>query len=151
MMNNSLLFGCIAFLILASTVLSFEVQGNEKSQDKEQVLQTKEVYGTVRDSVGPIPGVSVTIKNTTTGTTTDLNGKYILEVPDDPNTTLVFSMVGFDPQEIVIGNQTSIDVTLQVSSTQLDEAVVVRSEEHTSELQSRENLVCRLLLEKKNI
>jgi len=125
MMNNSLLFGCIAFLILASTVLSFEVQGNEKSQDKEQVLQTKEVYGTVRDSVGPIPGVSVTIKNTTTGTTTDLNGKYILEVPDDPNTTLVFSMVGFDPQEIVIGNQTSIDVTLQVSSTQLDEAVVV--------------------------
>src|SRR5690606_7337277 len=41
------------------------------------------------------------------------------------NTTLVFSMVGFDPQEIVIGNQTSIDVTLQVSSTQLDEAVVV--------------------------
>lgn len=125
MMNNSLLFGCIAFLILMSTVLSFEAQGNEIDQDKEQILQTKEVYGTVRDSVGPIPGVSVTIKNTTKGTTTDLNGKYILEVPDNPNTTLVFSMVGFDPHEIVIGNQTSIDVTLQVSSTQLGEAVVV--------------------------
>lgn len=127
MANKSLLFKCIAFLILATSVFLPEAYAiDKKANDQETTpVQTKEVYGTVRDSIGPIPGVSVQLKNTSTGTTTDLNGKYILEVPSSSDATLVFSMVGFDSQEAVIGNRTSIDITLQASSTQLDEAVVV--------------------------
>lgn len=127
-MNKSLRFGCIASLILITTFFSSETYAKREALTDwkdSHLLQTKEIYGTVRDSVGPIPGVSVHVKNTSTGTTTDLNGKYILEVPDDPNTVLVFSMVGFDTQEIAIGNQSSIDVSFQASSTQLEEAVVV--------------------------
>lgn len=85
----------------------------------------KEVRGLVTDSTGaPLPGVTVTVKNNTSiGTTTDLNGRYILEVPDDA--TLVFRMVGFDNQEIPVSGKTVINIKLLPSSNELGETVVV--------------------------
>ncbi len=73
----------------------------------------------------PLPGVSVTIKGTSTGTTTDANGNYTINVPN-ADAVLVFSYVGFGAQEVPVGSRTSIAVTLSAaSSTNLNEVVVV--------------------------
>ncbi|WP_448699335.1 SusC/RagA family TonB-linked outer membrane protein [Mucilaginibacter sp. AW1-3] len=84
----------------------------------------KEVHGTIRDSVGTVPGVSVMVKGTTTGTTTDFNGKYILDVPGD-NSVLVFSMIGYVTQEIPVAGHTVIDVTMKPVAKGLNEVVIV--------------------------
>jgi TonB-linked SusC/RagA family outer membrane protein len=84
----------------------------------------KEVHGTVRDTVGGIPGVSVRVKGTGLGTTTDFSGKYILDVPDD-NAILVFSMLGYETQEVPVKGLTIIDITFKATSKGLDEVVVV--------------------------
>ena len=85
------------------------------------------VVGTVIDENNEsLPGVTVTVKNTSVGTITDLNGSYNLNVPDgQEDATLVFSYVGYGSQEVPIGNQTEINVTLSEDLTQLDEIVVV--------------------------
>ncbi len=85
------------------------------------------VSGTVTGSVDnePLIGATVVITGTTTGTTTDLNGKYSLEVPDDPDVMLSFSFVGYITEEIVVGSQTVIDVLLVPSLEALEEVVVV--------------------------
>lgn len=83
------------------------------------------VSGTVRDERGQaLPGVSVLVKTTQRGTTTDASGQYRLDVPPGP-TTLVFSFVGYKTQELVLGNQSQLDVTLAVEERSLDEVVVV--------------------------
>lgn len=83
------------------------------------------IKGTVTDENGEkLPGVSVIVKGTTRGTTTDINGEYSLAVPDD-KAILVFSFVGHIPQEIVIGNKTILNVLLKVDNKALDEVVVV--------------------------
>lgn len=84
------------------------------------------VTGTVTSSVkedGPIPGVSVVVKGTTIGTSTDLDGKYFINVPDN-NAILLFSFVGFADQEIPMNGRTTIDVTLEPSLEKIDEVVV---------------------------
>ncbi|MEH6537062.1 MAG: TonB-dependent receptor [Psychroserpens sp.] len=86
-------------------------------------LLAQEVSGTVTDDSGPLPGVSVIIKGTSTGTTTDFNGNY--SVSAENGDTLVFSYVGYDTQEIVVtGNQ--MNVTLK-SGVALDQIVLVGS------------------------
>src|SRR5690606_14766049 len=70
-----------------------------------------------------LAGVSITVKDRRTiGTTTDLNGRYILNVPS--GSTLVFSMVGYETQEIAVGGRDVIDVLLRQSSSVLDDVVV---------------------------
>ncbi|WP_461150369.1 SusC/RagA family TonB-linked outer membrane protein [Spirosoma pulveris] len=71
-----------------------------------------------------LPGVSVVVKNTTRGATTDANGRYRINVPDAP-TSLVFSFVGYQSQEVAIGNRTTVDVQLVPDNKALDEIVVV--------------------------
>lgn len=84
----------------------------------------KDITGTVRDSVGVMPGVSVKIKGSSNGTTTDGNGRFILNVPDD-NAILVFSMVGYATQEIPVSGKNVVNVALKPSQNALDEVVVV--------------------------
>lgn len=79
---------------------------------------------TVADQQGGVPGVSVVAKGTTTGTSTDVEGNYSLQVPSTAQ-MLVFSLVGYETQEVLIGSQTEINVTLKVSVSKLDEVVVV--------------------------
>ncbi|MBX2843793.1 MAG: TonB-dependent receptor [Flammeovirgaceae bacterium] len=71
----------------------------------------------------PLPGVSILIKGTSTGTTTDLNGQYKLLVPE--NATLQFSYIGFETQEVTIENQTELNIELKADHEQLEEVVVV--------------------------
>ncbi|HDP75390.1 MAG TPA: TonB-dependent receptor [Bacteroidales bacterium] len=84
------------------------------------------IKGTVKagDTGEKLPGANVTVKGTTRGTNTDLEGNYQIEVlPGDK--ILVFSFVGFEDTEVEITNQKVIDVTLKLRSTQLQEVVVV--------------------------
>lgn len=72
----------------------------------------------------PLPGASVIIKGTSIGTTTDINGRYQLQV-DDSEAILVFSFVGYNTQEEVVGNRSTLDVVLVEDITALQELVVV--------------------------
>lgn len=83
------------------------------------------VSGTVTSSAdgGPLPGVSVLVKGTTTGTSTDVDGRYTISVPDN-SSVLVFSFIGFTTQEVTVGNQTEINVQMSEDATELGEVVV---------------------------
>src|SRR5690606_15697205 len=86
--------------------------------------QNIEIRGQVTDSLGVLYGVSVTVKDQPAiGTSTDVNGRYILDVP--ANSTLVFRYVGYITQEVSIGARDIIDIQLQPDQTGLDEVVVV--------------------------
>ena len=87
--------------------------------------QQKSVSGTVKGEDGsPIPGVTVMIKGTTTGVSTDLDGKYSFNYTQ-ANPVLAVSCIGYESQEIAIGTRTVINVTLVEETTSLDETVVV--------------------------
>ena len=86
--------------------------------------QQKTIKGIVVDATGePLIGVNVSVKGTTIGVITDIDGKYTLEVPT--NATLVFSYIGYRTQEHSVGNQTTINITLQEDTQNIDEVVVV--------------------------
>jgi TonB-dependent starch-binding outer membrane protein SusC len=88
--------------------------------------QTKTVTGKVTDSKDgtPVPNASVNIKGTNRGTTTDAAGNFRITV-DDNNTVLVISSVGFGRQEVTVGSQAEISVSLTATSGNLNEVVVV--------------------------
>ncbi len=89
------------------------------------LAQTRTINGTVtssEDGAG-IPGVTVLVKGTTVGTTTDIDGKYSLSVKPGSK-TLVFSYIGMKTQEVAIGSQNQINVTLQPDVLMVDEVVV---------------------------
>src|SRR5687768_10247508 len=89
------------------------------------VIQAQDVQGTVKDSTGaPMAGVSVSVKTQPNiGTTTDLNGKFVLSVPD-PNSVLVFSMVGYDNHELPVKGKGIISIVIKRASNSLNDVVV---------------------------
>ncbi|MCF0062212.1 TonB-dependent receptor [Dyadobacter chenwenxiniae] len=84
------------------------------------------IKGKITDSETkePLPGVNILIKGTQSGTSTDATGSYTLSVPD-ANTVLVLSFVGYEPQEVKVGNRTEIDITLKTDQKSLEEVLVV--------------------------
>jgi TonB-linked SusC/RagA family outer membrane protein len=87
------------------------------------VLAQRTISGVVSDSQGvPLPGVTVAVQNTNRGAVTDFDGFY--EVSANPENILIFSYVGFEPQQIPVGDQNEINVTL-IAGEALDEVVVV--------------------------
>jgi TonB-linked SusC/RagA family outer membrane protein len=102
------LFFCSLFLLLSSWAMAQKIT----------------VTGKVTDEKGqPLPGVSISTKNSTAGTNSDVQGKYTLNASG--NDILVFSMIGFARQEIPVNNRTSIDVQLTEELQALNEVVVV--------------------------
>jgi TonB-linked SusC/RagA family outer membrane protein len=88
-------------------------------------IKVADVSGTVKDERGQgIPGVNVIIKGTSTGTTTDVNGKFSLEAPAQ-NDVLVFSFVGYLKQEIPAQGKTSFEIVLLEDNKNLEEVVVI--------------------------
>lgn len=89
------------------------------------LAQTMEITGKVvsADDGGSVPGSSVSLKGTTLGTITDMDGIYRLKVPQDAK-TLVFSFVGMKTQEVAINNQSVINVKLSSDNISVDEVVV---------------------------
>ncbi|MDP5121893.1 MAG: TonB-dependent receptor [Spirosomaceae bacterium] len=100
--------------------------------------QDKTVSGKVTsgNDGSALPGVSIVVKGSTQGVTTNVDGVYKISVPE--KSTLIFSYVGFTPSEVAVGNRTIIDVQLAEDSQILDELVVVGygSQEKRTTLQS---------------
>ena len=87
-------------------------------------LAQRTVTGVVSDDSGEsLPGVTVMIAGTSTGTVTNLTGDFSIEVPDE-NSILKFSFIGMEPKEVVVGNQTVMNITLSISALQMDEVVI---------------------------
>lgn len=105
--------------------MTFLLAGNDDLQEAAagEIVDVT-VTGTVTDPNGdPLPGVTVSIPGTGIGTATDINGRYSLSVPE--GSTLVFSFIGFESQQVAVGTQTVIDITLSEDMAALDEVVVV--------------------------
>ncbi|GAB3808837.1 TonB-dependent receptor [Spirosoma humi] len=116
-------------LLLAFTCVSFTYANNPTERNSFTIRPTtradRTLTGRVTDEKNEgLPGVSVILKGTQRGTVTDADGRYKLDVPDT-EATLVFSFVGYLPQEVRLGNQTSVDVSLKTDSKVLDEIVVI--------------------------
>lgn len=87
--------------------------------------QQRTITGKVTDSSNaPLVGVSITVKGTDRSTATSVNGDFSVTVPSN-NAVLVFSSVGFAPQEITVGDNTSLSVIMTAAETKMDEVVVV--------------------------
>ncbi len=87
--------------------------------------QDRTVSGTVNgDDGAPLPGVTVLVVNTSAGAVTDINGKFKILIPEG-GTSLSFSFVGYKTQQVEIGSQSSIDITLETDAKALEEVVVV--------------------------
>jgi iron complex outermembrane recepter protein len=97
-------------------------------------MQAQKINGTVTDATkNPMTGVIIYEKGTTNGTTSDLEGKYAINVTSK-DAILIFSFVGFSKQELSVTNGTQIDVTLQ-EGISLGEVQVVGSRSHARPLQ----------------
>jgi len=89
------------------------------------MLAQVKVSGKIVDTSGePMSGVSILVKGTTTGSISDVDGEYSISAPNT-HATLKYSFLGFEAQEIVVGNNTTINVTLKEDTKELDEVVVV--------------------------
>ena len=83
-----------------------------------------QVSGTVEDEMGPLPGVSVAIKGTTTGTLTDLDGKFVISVPNEKS-VLTFTYIGYLTKDITVGTNRTFDISMEPKDNSLDEVVVI--------------------------
>lgn len=89
-----------------------------------ELIKAQEVRGTVSDEQGlPLPGVTIIIEGTTSGTVTNEEGEFQIDVEEGQ--TLVFSFVGFHSQKRIFSNQTILDITLMEDAKALDEVVVI--------------------------
>ena len=103
------------FLTLFLVLLSYSAFG-----------QTKTVKGNVSDeNYQALPGVSIIIKGSQIGTTTDIEGNYTLEYDNNPEIILVFSYVGYQSQEILLAGRTELSISMKPDEIMKDEIVVI--------------------------
>lgn len=117
--KTALLVGICSAVSLAYTPQLFAAS----SDAIDAVQQAKKITGTVTDALGPVIGANVLEKGTTNGVITDIDGNFTLNV--QPGATIVVSFIGYQPQEIVVGNQTNFKIQLKEDAELLDEVVVV--------------------------
>ncbi|AKP54242.1 SusC/RagA family TonB-linked outer membrane protein [Cyclobacterium amurskyense] len=117
--------------IAAQTTLGFrqvndqiDIRLTKKSEALLVAVVERTIKGVVKDDQGqPLPGATISVQGTTTGTISDLDGSYSITVPD--GAVLVFSYIGYESQIINIGNQSIINVTMSMDESSLEEVVVV--------------------------
>ncbi len=117
----------LAFLFSTITFASHATSNATEKIETETdgIFVATTVKGKITDETGaPLPGVNILIKGTTRGTTSDSDGNFNIEV-DDSNAVLIFSFIGFKQQEVIVGNQTEIGVSLESDIQSLSEVVVV--------------------------
>lgn len=85
--------------------------------------QQKQITGTVTSSGEPVPGVSILLKGTSSGVSTDFDGNYTISANNTD--TLVFTYIGYLSQEVVVGNTSTVDISLVASTEQLEEIVLI--------------------------
>ena len=120
--NFSFVF--VALSLVWATAAGFSPPKNPDADNLGAVRQGITVSGTVSDEKEPLPGVSIFVKGTLQGVVSDINGRYVITVPNRES-VLVFSFVGYTVQEIIVGDRRAIDVTLAEEIRELDEVVVI--------------------------
>ena len=116
--KTALLMGALALL-----GLGYSSNANAAGAPQEVQQATKKITGTVVDAMGPVIGASVVEKGTTNGTVTDFDGNFSLNVK--PGATIVISFIGFETQEIKVGNRDNFQITMKDDNAVLEEVVVV--------------------------
>lgn len=125
MMRKIYKFFGVTALVLFSSVMS--------------IAQQQQVSGTVRDESGALmPGVNVVVKGTTIGTSTDADGKFVLQATT--NDVLVFSFIGYTTKEVIVGAQTNFEISLTGDLTSLAEVVVIGYGEQKKALNTGANV-----------
>ncbi|MBO7591605.1 MAG: SusC/RagA family TonB-linked outer membrane protein [Prevotella sp.] len=119
--KTALFMGAFALMGGVSPMMAAAAGPELGVQEVQQ--QQKKVTGTVSDAMGPIIGASVMEKGTSNGAVTDFNGNFSLNV--SPGATLVISYIGYEKQEIKVGSQGVINITLREDANSLEEVVVV--------------------------
>ena len=113
--------------IFNGTQVKYKIIGNQiaLSPDYTEQSQTMKVGGKITDPSGaPLPGVSIVIKGSTTGTITDADGNFNLtNVP--ANATLVFSFIGMETKEVEVNGQSQLNVVMQESTIGIEEVVAI--------------------------
>lgn len=118
---------CLSLMLTQSYAFASSEKDNISKEAEVHALTQRgyTVKGIVKDQLGePLGGVSIVVKGSTIGTTTDLDGNFTLNVPDK-NALLSFSFIGFKPQDVKFNGQTSLNVVLSEDTEMLDEVVVV--------------------------
>ncbi len=115
----------VAMILLAAPVKGEALLSNgSRDLGLQKSMQNGQLTGVVLDENGePMIGVSVLVKGSTTGTVTDMNGRFTLNAP--AGSTLVISYIGYQTQEKKVGNQKSLSISLKPDNQLLDEVVVV--------------------------
>lgn len=115
LLNTGISYRILAtnLVVLKEGLTSDQINNNETRISGRVIASTGE----------PLAGVSVIIKGSRTGTTTDANGNFTITAPDDA--VLVFSNVGYETSEVAVAGKTSVNVILQLSSKKIDEVVVI--------------------------
>lgn len=114
-------------LLLSMNTLAMAYTGNELNDVKYlSDQQQKQVTGKITDAVTgeALPGVTVLVKGTSVGATTGIDGSYTVNLPQG-GTTLIMSFIGYQAQEVVIGDRMVVDISLQEEVTALNEVVVI--------------------------
>ncbi|MDN3583619.1 SusC/RagA family TonB-linked outer membrane protein [Mucilaginibacter flavus] len=110
------------FICLVIMALAFN--SNAATPIKIALNQAIQISGTVTDETNqPLPGVSVMIKNTNKGTSTDVSGKYSISA--EPGAVLVFKFIGYLPQEVTVGDKAQINLKLTPQANMLNEVVAI--------------------------
>lgn len=116
-----------AFLFLPSTLICIEAESMSigNSLEKNEIQQTGRLSGVVFDESGsPIIGANILISGTTVGTTTDVDGKFSFEIPQNSK-KLVVSFIGYKTKEVILGKERNLKIVLSEDSEALDEVVVI--------------------------
>ena len=122
-MNRTFRKTALLMSALALLGLGYSSNANAAGSPQEVQQASKKITGTVVDAQGPVIGASVVEKGTTNGTVTDFDGNFSLSV--NPGATIVVSFIGYETQEIKVGNQDNIQVTMKDDNAVLEEVVVV--------------------------
>ena len=112
--------------VFNSTALTYRILDNNLVviTQKNFVTQDVKVTGKITSANGePVAGVSVKIKGSTVGTSTDAAGNYSISVPDGAR--LVFSSIGYATEEVAVGTRTEINIVLQIAAKDINEVVVI--------------------------
>ena len=115
------------YRVVNNQILISKNQSQAADQDgasKMDMAADQNVRGKVTDDQGAgLPGVSILVKGTQQGTTTDAEGNFTINVPG-ASSVLVFSFVGYKPQEVTVGNSSNLAIKLEVDTKSLNEVVV---------------------------
>lgn len=117
-------FVCLVMSLLIGGTPNLFAQQNGTSNTQQAQTSKKSIKGTIKDNLGdPLIGVSVIIKGTTNGVTTDLDGNF--SILCDSKDILQVSYIGFIKQEIPVGNKNTFNITLEEDAKILDEVIVI--------------------------